>query len=143
MPALGAHGFPFVPDIDGLVFTIDELHFSNLLQPHPGLAAGLLRAAGATLPLGDGCAAAAAAALPEEAGASGAWRRAALDAALLRLAVALARSLPAAAPADRPASAVPAGMRACEFQLRRRAALHRRARGHAGTRRFRPVTGWL
>jgi AraC family transcriptional activator of pobA len=114
VPSLAAHGFRFAPDIDGLVFTVDELHLSNLLQPHAGLAERLLRPRGAALPPDDAQVPAAAAALRDEALAHGAWRGAALDAALLRLAVALARSLPPeATPADGQARGTPpAGARA-------------------------------
>lgn len=98
VPALAAHGFRFAPDVQGVVFTIAELHLAALLQPHAGLHAALLRPRALVLPAGDGGVQAAAAVLRDEALGSGAWRAAALDAGLLRLAVALARQ---AAPAPR------------------------------------------
>lgn len=94
VPALSVHGFVFAPAIQGDVFTVSELHLSALLKNHPGLQAALLRLQAGPLPPADTGVLPAAAALREEALGSGAWRRAALDAALLRLAVALARCRP-------------------------------------------------
>jgi AraC family transcriptional activator of pobA len=106
VPALAAHGFGFSSDVEGSVFTLPEAHLKGLLAGHPGLAEGLLQLRG--WPLEAAAAAAvtpAAAALLAEAEARGAWRAAALDAALLRLAVAVARALPPAPPG--PAAAAP------------------------------------
>jgi AraC family transcriptional activator of pobA len=104
-PALSVHGFRFAPDIQGTVVTVSEPHVVALLQPHQASGAGLLDA---VLRL-QVCAwpargpghepsrevLASAAALRAEADSSAPWRGAALDAALLRLCVAVARALPA------------------------------------------------
>ncbi len=98
VPALAAHGFRFPPDIQGWVFTVDEPHLTALLQPHAGLSAAVMRLQGVVLPADDRRVPHAAAALRDEAAATGPWRGAALDAALLRLAVAIARSTDGARP---------------------------------------------
>ncbi|MDE2564229.1 MAG: AraC family ligand binding domain-containing protein, partial [Burkholderiales bacterium] len=49
VPALAAHGFRFSPSIEGMVFTLAEPRLAALLQPHPGLAAAVLRLQGAAL----------------------------------------------------------------------------------------------
>lgn len=94
VPALCAHGFVFAPAIQGDVFTVSELHLAALLQGHPGLHETLLRPQGqALLPAEARAVLAAAAALRDEALLGhAAWRQAALDAALLQLAVAVART---------------------------------------------------
>jgi AraC family transcriptional activator of pobA len=95
VPALVAHGFRFEPDIQGAVFTVPESHLGTLLQPHAGLLGAALGLRAGPLPPEDvGDILSAAAALRDEALGHAAWRAAALDAALLRLAVALARALP-------------------------------------------------
>jgi AraC family transcriptional activator of pobA len=91
VPALTAHGFVFAPDVQGVVFTVSELHLATLLRPHPRLADAVLRRRVVAPPPHASELAAAAAALRDEALGHGAWRAAALDAALLRLAVAVAR----------------------------------------------------
>ena len=98
VPALAAHGFRFPPDIQGLVFTVAEPHLATLLQPHAGLLAALMRLQGVALPAGDTLVTHAAAALRDEAATAGPWRGGALDAALLRLAVAVARAVARAVP---------------------------------------------
>ena len=100
VPPLAAHGFRFAPDVEGWVYTIAERHLQALLRQAPELHAALHRlhawplqpdAATTTAVLG------AAAALREEVQSQAPWRAAALDAALLRLAVAVARAVPAEA----------------------------------------------
>ncbi len=102
VPALAAHGFRFSPAIDGDVFTVAEPHLAALLQPHAGLGDAVLRLHGGALAPGAATQALleAAAALRDEAAGHGAHRHAALDAALLRLAVAIARQRPAPTAAD-------------------------------------------
>jgi AraC family transcriptional activator of pobA len=106
VPALAAHGFRFAPDIQGHVFTVSEPHLATLLQPHPGLALALLQLRAEPLQAGAASVRAAADALALEALGHAPWREAGIDAALLQLAVALARALPmlqgeTAAPASR------------------------------------------
>ncbi len=96
VPALTAHGFVFAPEVQGVVFTVSELHLAALLRPHPRLADAVLRRRVAAPPPHAEELVAAAAALRDEALGHGAWRAAALDAALLRLAVAVARGSDAA-----------------------------------------------
>jgi AraC family transcriptional activator of pobA len=131
VPALVAHGFVFAPAIVGWVFTVSELHLAALLQPHPGLKEAVMRLYGAALPAAEAAPLlAAAAALRDETRGAGGWRAAALDAALLRLAVAAAR----AAPAPRALPAGPAGARALAHVQRLRAlveAQYRRQPGQA------------
>ncbi|WP_425256535.1 helix-turn-helix domain-containing protein [Rubrivivax sp. RP6-9] len=99
VPALAAHGFRFAPEVQGLVFTVQERHLQGLLATAPGLAAALLALRGWALQRAGGQAqavAAAARALRDELQADAAHRAAALDAGLLRLLVAAARTLPQA-----------------------------------------------
>ena len=110
VPPLVAHGFRFAPPVDGWVFTLVDGHWRALLAGAPGLAAALDRphawrpAAGAerreVLAAAD--------ALRAQVAGHGAWRAAAIDAALLRLLVAVARALPPtpAAAGDAPARAL-------------------------------------
>jgi AraC family transcriptional activator of pobA len=103
VPPLAAHGFRFAPDVDGLVFTVQERHLQALLAEAPDLAAHLLQLRGWALargavvvrPLLD-----AAAALRDELQRAAPWRAVAVNGALLRLLVAVARALPAAPSAD-------------------------------------------
>lgn len=102
VPALAAHGFRFAPAIDGWVFTIAEGHLRALLAGEPALWAALAQQRAWPLARRGALARevlAAAAALRAELQGDGRWRAPALDAALLRLLVALARALPADAPA--------------------------------------------
>ena len=108
VPALAAHGFVFAPDIQGLVFTVAAPHLATLLQPHPGLRAAVMQLQGLALAAGDQTVLQAAHALRDEAAAAGAWRGAALDAALLRLAVAVARAAGPAAAVQRGLAPAPA-----------------------------------
>lgn len=100
VPPLAAHGFRFAPDVDGWVFTVQERHLQALLAGAPALAAALLVLRGWALRRGSAPARAleaAALALRDELQADAAFRGPALDAALLRLLVAAARTVPAAA----------------------------------------------
>jgi AraC family transcriptional activator of pobA len=111
VPALAAHGFRFAPDVDGWVFTIVERHLEALLVSSPGLNAALQQLRGWPLQC-DGAATRAvldaAAALRDEVQGQAHWRCPGIDAALLRLAVAVARALPAdaAAPGGLPERAL-------------------------------------
>jgi len=100
VPPLAAHGFRFVPDVDGWVFTIAEHHLQVLLSDAPELLAALHRLQGWPLRRADATTQAvldAATALRDEVQGQALWRGAALDAALLRLVVGVARALPAEA----------------------------------------------
>ncbi len=102
VPPLAAHGFRFSSSIAGLVFTVDERHLRGLLGAAGGLAATVLQPRGWALPRAAAATAAvqqAADALRDEVQGHARWRAPALDAALLRLAVAVARALPAVPPA--------------------------------------------
>jgi AraC family transcriptional activator of pobA len=124
VPALTAHGFSFSLDVDGLVVTVVEQHFRHLLAQAPGLAARVLRLQAESLPReAAGAMAAAAGALRDEYMRSEPWRALALDAALLRLSLALGRALPD----DAPASAAPSA-RAMAHLRSFRAAVERRFR---------------
>jgi AraC family transcriptional activator of pobA len=105
VPALAVHGFRFAPDVDGMVFTIDERHLRSLLGAETLLRDTLLQLRGLALPAAAfGDVAAAAATLRAELQGDAGWRAVAVDAALLRLLVVVARAVPAA-PAT--AAAVP------------------------------------
>ena len=111
VPALAAHGFRFAPEVQGLVFTVQERHLQGLLATAPELAAALLVLRGWPLQRGRAqgpspaqAVAAAALALRDDLQAEAPFRAAALDAGLLRLLVAAARALP---PASAAAQAVP------------------------------------
>lgn len=114
VPALATHGFEFSPDVEGHVITLPEPHLRALLAGHGDLAERLLvlrgwALAGAHAVHGQAVLDAAAR-LRQEAEAQAPWRGAALDAAVLHLAVVLARALPA--PVDRLAGAAPERARA-------------------------------
>ena len=119
VPAATAHGFAFEPSVEGWVVTAQELHVRSLLAGEPGLwpvferprlmgwrdaqaAEGVLRAQGDERPV-----ASAVSALADEFAGHRRWRQAAIDAALTRLLLALARALPDAA-ADPAATTLPA-----------------------------------
>ena len=113
VPASAVHGFRFAPDTEGTVVTVHEAHLQALLQDQPALFAALRRlqahplpARGPAAPAGRALRAAALA-LSEEVHGHQPWRAAALEAGLLRLAVALVRALPAV-----PALAAPTPLRA-------------------------------
>lgn len=110
VPAATAHGFAFEPGITGWVVTVQELHVRQLLAAEPALwtmfeKPGVLngatgkeaaprpaRTVALSRPLAD-----AMAALASEFAGHEHWRHAAIDAALVRLLITLARALPAAA----------------------------------------------
>jgi AraC family transcriptional regulator, transcriptional activator of pobA len=118
VPALTAHGFRFAPSVVGLVFTVDERHLRGLLAADDTLAGTLLQPRAWQLPTNNqpashppantrpadtaeqGSPLAAAEALRAEWLGHARWRGLAVDAALLRLLVAVARQAPA-----RPATA--------------------------------------
>lgn len=114
VPALVPHGFRFAPGIDGVVITVLESHLAQRLAATPALAQRLMRAQHRAWPAaavagdaGPRPVAEAVARLQAEFRAAEPWRDQALDAALLQLAVALGRALPAdeAAPAARTGAA--------------------------------------
>ena len=99
VPPLAAHGFRFSPAVDGLVFTVVERHLQALLAGHAELAAALMQLRGWPLRRADPATRAllaAARALRDEVQGHARWRGPAIDAALLRLAVGVARALPPA-----------------------------------------------
>ncbi len=139
VPVLAAHGFRFAPDIDGSVFTVADAQLHALLAGEGALRALLQPLRGIALRRGEpavGELLAAAQALRGELQGAQAWRATALDAALLRLLVALARALPAA-PAD--AAAVPA--RALAHVQRYRALVDARFREQPGLAALAAQTG--
>lgn len=105
VPSMAAHGFRFAPEVDGLVFTVQERHLHALLTRAPGLAQALLQLRGWTPARAEARAlAAAATALRDELRLPSAWRAPAIDGALLGWFVAVARALPPGpVPADAPA----------------------------------------
>ncbi|MBI5255609.1 MAG: helix-turn-helix domain-containing protein [Burkholderiales bacterium] len=105
VPALLPHGFRFAPEIDGSVITVLERHLVQLLSGAPALAERVMQPLLLRWVDGDDAGAAVATAvrgLRDEFIGTGPWRDLALDAALLRLAVALGRLAPAPAEASRP-----------------------------------------
>ena len=99
VPPLVPHGFSFEPGIEGWVFTVLETHLRQLLAGEPALRQRLARPRQAALAGAAATAVARAArALHEEFAGAAAWRALAVDAALLRLLVALGRALPDDAP---------------------------------------------
>ncbi len=107
VPALAAHGFRFTDDVDGWVFTLAEAHWRGLCAHDAALAGLLATPRGLALPrparlLGatrDLLAAAQGLYAEHQAGPA-LLRSAALDAALLRLAVATLRAWPVQAGAN-------------------------------------------
>jgi len=105
VPPLAAHGFRFLPPIEGLVFTVIDSHLQRLLGADAGLQAALRELRAWRLVRGDDGTRevlAAADALRCEVQRDARWRAAAIDAALLRLLVAVARVAPAAPVAGAP-----------------------------------------
>jgi len=101
---LAAHGFHWTPPVRGTVFTILEAHLQRLLAHEPGLRDAVLRTRVARLAAAERPALREAVdALRAEHGRAAPWRAAAVDAALVRLMIALARALPPAH-GDAPAS---------------------------------------
>jgi AraC family transcriptional activator of pobA len=139
VPPLAAHGFRFSPDVDGHVFTVQQRHLQALLQPFPGLAAVLAPLRGWALDEAAHAAhttelQAAALALRDELQGQARWRQAALDGALLRLLVAVARAAPVgvadlpgpgAGPGAEPNAASPARPQAAPPAERALAHVHR------------------
>jgi AraC family transcriptional activator of pobA len=95
VPALSAHGFAFSEDVDGVVFTVVEQHLRQLLSRQPALRARMLQLRCEALPA-DAVPVVdeAALALRDEHAGTAAWRSLAIDAALVRLVVALQRAWP-------------------------------------------------
>lgn len=94
VPALVAHGFSFSPATEGMVVMVHETHLGALLSAEPWLRRLLGQALAIQLQRSDPKAQelrAAALALHEEFAGQREWRRLALDAALLRLVVAVGR----------------------------------------------------
>jgi AraC family transcriptional regulator, transcriptional activator of pobA len=105
VPAAAAHGFRFEPGVQGWVVTVQEAHVRQLLASEPGLwsalgarpqvlawgraGAGCLRAQGLARDVAQRVGE-----LADEHAGHARWRQAALDAALTRLLLALARALP-------------------------------------------------
>lgn len=114
VPALAVHGFHFSSDVDGVVVTVLEQHLRRLLESEGGLRDRLLplrhhrldRRAAAEI-------GAAVLALRIEYQGTAPWRALAIDAALLRLLLALGRRLP-----DARQNAEPQGARALEHVQR-------------------------
>jgi AraC family transcriptional activator of pobA len=118
VPATAAHGFAFEPGVDGWVITVQEPHVRQLLGNEAGLwalferpqalawqppvgPAAAPRALGRPQPVAD-----AVAVLADEFAGHQRWRQTAIDAALTRLLLALARAFPGAAtPSGLPAGA--------------------------------------
>lgn len=96
VPAMVAHGFGFVPSIDGVVITLPQAHLRSLVDAGAAWHAGLERPR--VLPLAPAPLLQAAAELRDEHRSTGPWRAAALDSALRRLLLQLVRALPAPAP---------------------------------------------
>lgn len=128
VPALVAHGFVFEPGVQGHVITVQALHLAALLGHEPTLGARFAAPLHLAAPRADPAArtlADAVQALADEHASHLPWRAAALDAALLRLLLALARAGPAAATAAGPA---PPGSRAAGHLGRYRALIDARFR---------------
>ena len=125
LPALTAHGFRFSPEVDGIVLTVIEQHLGELLAHEPALRSAVLRLRLDALPAGQVAAIdAAATALRDEFRGTSSWRAVAVDAALIRLVIALARTLPGEAQAFRSEE----GWRALEHVRRFRELVERRYR---------------
>lgn len=113
VPPLAAHGFRFSDDVDGLVFTVVERHLRSLSERDPALAPCLLRLRATALAArapATRALLAAAEQLRVELQAPLPWRAAAVDAALLQMAVAVLRAwpnLPATATAATAPGALP------------------------------------
>lgn len=128
VPAMVAHGFRFEPGVQGEVITVQAPHVAALLSAAPALRARfdsplhlpLAHAGPAARALAE-----AVHALAEEYAGHRPWRVAAIDAALVRLMLALGRALPVqdAVPADGPA-----GSRAADHLTRYRALVEARFR---------------
>jgi AraC family transcriptional activator of pobA len=121
---LSAHGFRFSPDVQGTVLTVLDAHLQRLLAGQGGLQQAVLRSA--VQPLAAAQAAplrAAVAHVRDEYATPSPWRSLAIDAALLRLLVQLARM-----PRGEAAQAQAPGARAVEHVRRYRELVERRFR---------------
>ena len=128
VPALTAHGFAFSPDVDGLVITVVEQHLQHMLAQDSGLLAQVLRLRAEHLAIDTAKPMdAAATALRDEHARTEPWRALALDAALLRLVLALGR----ARPGDAQDGPLPAA-RAMAHLQRFRAVVEKRFRDQPG-----------
>jgi AraC family transcriptional activator of pobA len=109
VPALVAHGFHFSPGAEGWVITVNEAHLGALLATEPTLLALLAQASALQLQSGDAKTLAlslAAKLLADEFLGNDRWRRPALDAAMLSLAVAAMRVVPPVADASQASRSV-------------------------------------
>ena len=99
---LAVHGFRWTCDVKGTVFTMLESHVRTLLSREEGLRDAVLRTRAARVDAaGRRELRAAVDALNVEYGQHAAWRASAVDAAILRLFIALGRGLPpSAAPSE-------------------------------------------
>ena len=106
VPALTAHGFGFSTDVDGVVFTVVEQHLQGLFAGDPAWGQAVLGLRAWALP--DPAVASAADALQLDFQRHDRWRAQAVDSALRRLLLELARSAPPepAVPGDAPPRAV-------------------------------------
>lgn len=94
VPPLVVHGFRFAPGTAGLVLTLDQPRLARLLRSAPGLAERLMRPLATSLKRGAAETAAlqeAARALAQEYADTGPWRGLALDSAISRMVLAMAR----------------------------------------------------
>jgi len=117
VPSLAAHGFSFSPEVDGVVVTVLEQHLNKLLEGERALKARVMRAHHERLAAAHAQEVAhAVLALRQEFLATASWRGLSIDLALLKLAIALGRSLHAG-----PDAQTSAGARAVEHVRRFRA----------------------
>lgn len=134
---LSAHGFRWSSDVTGSVFTILEAHVRHLLAPDIGLRDSLLQSRCARIDAAHRRSVnEAAAGLSIEYGQTAPWRPVAIDAALLRLLVAIGRGLPVD---GRARSA--AGDRALAHVQRLRALVDERFREQPTLREFAATIG--
>jgi len=114
---LAVHGFRWTSDVEGRVFTVEEAHLRQLLAREPAVRDALLRTRLAPLKAGSARELSRlASGLMREHQGHGTGRALAVDAALVQLAVALARGVPAV-----PAPAPAAGARSLQHVQRFRA----------------------
>lgn len=127
VPPLVVHGFRFAPDTAGLVLTLDQPQLARQLQASPGLLDQVSSARALTLEKRSTGAAelldAARWLAQEYASAAPPWRRLALDSAIARLVLAVARLQPAIAASERPGDS-----RSLQHLARYRAEIERRYR---------------
>jgi AraC family transcriptional activator of pobA len=134
---LAAHGFHWSPPVRGTVFTILEAHLQQLLAREPGLRDAVLRTRAVKVaPAERPALRDAVDALRAEHERAAPWRAAAVDAALLRLMIALGRALPPAA-----GSASASGDRALMHVQRFRALVDERFREQPPLAEFAAALG--